>query len=193
MRNRYIPSVGIFDITHWKGDTSLLTEAQLRIFSALQALGFRVSLWQIVFQGQILGMMRPVDGNGYFEYHVRFYENGTIDAECEVGRHYIDHFFVRRGDASGQILMFLEPRLQESRPLFVARHKEVIQPTHQPRISILQVVLGTTVCTGLLSIAGFLHPLYVSALAALFVTLAISLPRSALWAALILPVRVTLK
>ena len=57
-------------------------------YEELLNFGFKKTFWQLVFPGQTAGLIKRVERkfNGANEYHVRFYEDGTIDCEIEVDR-----------------------------------------------------------------------------------------------------------
>jgi hypothetical protein len=65
------------------------------IYDAFKKRDFRETYWQIVYPGQIGGLIKS-PGNQILEFHVRFFENGTIYAEFEAGRSAILHFLIRR-------------------------------------------------------------------------------------------------
>ena len=50
--------------------------------------GFKRTFWQLVFPGQVAGLIKKIKPlpNGANEYHVRFYDDGTIHCEVEVDR-----------------------------------------------------------------------------------------------------------
>lgn len=50
-------------------------------FRILLKNGFKRTFWQIVFPGQIAGIIKKTSANGQGdnEFHVRFYADGTID------------------------------------------------------------------------------------------------------------------
>jgi hypothetical protein len=65
------------------------------IYEALKQRGFRETYWQVVYPGQIGGLIKsPL--NTIFEFHVRFFETGMIYAELEVGRSVLLHFFIHK-------------------------------------------------------------------------------------------------
>lgn len=59
-------------------------------FDLLVRNGFRRTRWQLVLPGQTAGLIKRVSkrSDGTDQFHVRFYENGTID--CEVEHHNFD-------------------------------------------------------------------------------------------------------
>jgi hypothetical protein len=56
---------------------------------ALVREGFRDTPLQIWKPGQVFGLVRPLDD--MYEVHVRGYQDGTLDAEIEVSREYLEH------------------------------------------------------------------------------------------------------
>lgn len=61
---------------------------QKEIYGRLLLAGFRRTFWQLVFPGQIAGLIKriPITRTGVNEYHIRFYKDGTIECELEVDR-----------------------------------------------------------------------------------------------------------
>jgi len=51
--------------------------------------GFRDTLLQVWKPGQVFGLVKPLDDT--YEVHVRGYQDGTLDAEIEVSREYLEH------------------------------------------------------------------------------------------------------
>ncbi len=60
-----------------------------RVREALLAEGFRDTVLQIYRKGQVFGLVKPL--NETLEVHVRAYRDGSLDAEVEVSRKYIEH------------------------------------------------------------------------------------------------------
>lgn len=60
---------------------------EIMLFKLLRS-GFRQTVFQLIFPGQTAGVVKKVKSkhDGTNEYHVRFYEDGTIDCEAEVDR-----------------------------------------------------------------------------------------------------------
>ena len=54
---------------------------QKLFFDELRSQGFKRTVWQLIFPGQIAGIINfiPVQIDGTNEYHVKFYNDGTID------------------------------------------------------------------------------------------------------------------
>ena len=61
---------------------------QKEVYSHLLNIGYRRTFWQLVFPGQIAGLIKriPPTATGVNEYHVRFYDDGVIECELEVDR-----------------------------------------------------------------------------------------------------------
>lgn len=59
-------------------------------FKTLLQDGFRRTRWQLVLPGQTAGLIKRVSkrSDGTDQFHIRFYDNGTID--CEVEHHNFD-------------------------------------------------------------------------------------------------------
>jgi hypothetical protein len=51
--------------------------------------GFRDTPLQIWKPEQVFGLVKPLDD--VYEIHVRGYQDGTLDAEIEVSREYLEH------------------------------------------------------------------------------------------------------
>src|ERR1700722_8907061 len=68
----------------------VLGRYQKTFFQILLKNGFRRTRWQLVLPGQTAGLIKRVSkrSDGTDQFHVRFYENGTID--CEVEHHNFD-------------------------------------------------------------------------------------------------------
>ena len=69
-------------------------ELQQLFFQELLRLGFRRTSWQLIFPDQTAGLIKsvPPSESGANQFHVRFYEDGTIDCEFEVSRFNILHW-----------------------------------------------------------------------------------------------------
>ncbi len=77
-------------------------DLQKSFFDELRAQGFKRTAWQIVFPGQIAGIIKtiPPEEDGINEYHVRFYDDGVIDCELEVARFNSMHWAGPRKDGT---------------------------------------------------------------------------------------------
>lgn len=65
------------------------------IYEALKKRGFKETYWQVVYPGQIGGLIRN-PGNNILQFHVRFFSHGMIYAEFELGRSALLHFIIRK-------------------------------------------------------------------------------------------------
>lgn len=76
------------------------------VYNALKRRGFRETYWQVVYPGQIGGLIRN-PRRGFLELHVRFYEDHRIYAELEVARWALAHFFMHRMFANEHLIAML--------------------------------------------------------------------------------------
>jgi len=60
-----------------------------RVKEVLSEEGFRDTPLQVWKPGQVFGLVKPLDD--VYEVHVRGYQDGTLDAEIEVSREYLEH------------------------------------------------------------------------------------------------------
>jgi len=69
-------------------------EIQQKVFQMLLNAGFKRTFWQLVFPGQVAGLIKriPPTTDGINEYHVRFYQDGTIECELEIDRWSLGHW-----------------------------------------------------------------------------------------------------
>jgi hypothetical protein len=65
------------------------------IYEALKSIGFRETYWQLVYPGQIGGLIKNPRGT-LIEFHVRFFQRGMIYGEMELGRSVFLHFVNHR-------------------------------------------------------------------------------------------------
>ena len=56
---------------------------------ALLTEGFKDTLFQMVKPGQVFGLVKDV-GDAW-QYHVRGFENGHLESEFEIRRHFLEH------------------------------------------------------------------------------------------------------
>jgi hypothetical protein len=97
------------------------------VYTALLTKGFRETVWQYVYRGQIGGLVRTY-GKGLIEVHTRFFDNNTIYTEVEIGRTGLAHFAGKRIYGN----LFIDGLLKNSMSLearnylniSVTRHKE---------------------------------------------------------------------
>jgi hypothetical protein len=80
------------------------------IYEALKSAGFKETYWQFVYPGQIGGLVQNARGT-LIEFHVRFFENGLIYAEMEIGRSASLHLINRRLYINYYIIKKLHSRL----------------------------------------------------------------------------------
>lgn len=100
IHNRRLKSVGLLSYSKCNG--RLVTEQYQKLFySILRRSGFVETRWQLIFDGQIGGLVLPYR-DGKYEIHVRFYED-RIFAELEVGRSHAFHFLAPRMNANSYI------------------------------------------------------------------------------------------
>jgi hypothetical protein len=68
--------------------------SQKDFFYGLITIGFKRTFWQLVFPGQTAGLVKKIAANnsGVNEYHIRFYDDGTIECELEVDRWSAEHW-----------------------------------------------------------------------------------------------------
>lgn len=79
---------------------SEIGDLQFLFFQELRAQGFRRTPWQLVFPGQTAGLIKPIppQPDGINEYHTRFYDDGIIECELEIGRFESMHWAGPRRD-----------------------------------------------------------------------------------------------
>jgi len=101
---RAVRTIGLFSPRHWFG---LRPDGSIRswLYYCLKGVGFKETVWQFVYSGQLAGLILPLE-DGNKEIHVRFYCD-RIEAELEVGRYYLDHFFAPRMEAKYMVLSLL--------------------------------------------------------------------------------------
>jgi hypothetical protein len=68
--------------------------------------GFHEPLLQGWKQGQVFGLVKPL--NELVEVHVRGYEDGTLDAEVELSREYLEHLWYGSKPYYGYLIDILE-------------------------------------------------------------------------------------
>lgn len=78
------------------------------IYRALLSIGYRETVWQYIFDGQIGGLVRP----GTDDIHIRFYDD-RLFAEIEISRAFVSHFYGPRFNAKKIILHQLEGHVSE--------------------------------------------------------------------------------
>ncbi len=70
----------------------------------LLSLGFTPTVWQWHKPGQLFGLVYDQDPA---QLHVRAFENGVIESEYEVARHYAEHHTWPSEDANGYVARIL--------------------------------------------------------------------------------------
>lgn len=91
-----------FDVVRGSFEDNKSGELQEIMFFKLLRSGFRRTVFQLIFPGQTAGVVKKVKPkhDGTNEYHVRFYEDGTIDCEAEVDRWNDLHWIGPRRDGN---------------------------------------------------------------------------------------------
>lgn len=90
----------------------------------MQAQGFKRTIWQLIFPGQIAGLIKSVpEQKENNEYHVRFYNDGIIDCELEFARFNSMHWIGQRIHSS----KFLEDLLDNALLIKCPKSKEKIK------------------------------------------------------------------
>ncbi len=78
-----------------------------RVQAALIQDGFVNTPFQTMKPGQVFGLIKKLDN--IWEMHVRGFNNGTLEAEIEISREYVEHFNDNyRKDATPELLKFLD-------------------------------------------------------------------------------------
>jgi hypothetical protein len=85
----------------------------ISIYQALKRVGFRETYWQFIYPGQIGGLIQNTRGT-LIEIHVRFFENGLIYAEMEIGRSASLHLIDRRLYVNHYLIQKLSSRLSRT-------------------------------------------------------------------------------
>jgi hypothetical protein len=67
----------------------------IAIYQTLKSMGFKETRWQFVYPGQIGGLIKNPRST-LLEFHVRFFSDGLIYAEIEIGRSGSLHLIDRR-------------------------------------------------------------------------------------------------
>jgi hypothetical protein len=68
--------------------------------------GFHEPLLQGWKEGQVFGLVKPL--NELVEVHVRGYEDGTLDAEVELSREYLEHLWYGSKPYYGYLIVILK-------------------------------------------------------------------------------------
>ena len=143
------------------------------VYDALKRAGFRETIWQYVYRGQLGGLILPLH-DGQVEIHVRFYRD-TIEAEIEIGRHTLGHFVHPRYQAESIVLSMIQGHLSDgaldrARRLFRPHDAPPVIPNFVMKrdISFTVLALAATLIIVALVIAGYL-PATMAFLGAAFV------------------------
>lgn len=84
---------------------------QQLFFQELLNLGFQRTVWQLVLPGQTAGLVCKVENpesEFLYQYHVRFYDDGTIDCEYEPHNFSLHHLSGDRIVDASLLIQFLE-------------------------------------------------------------------------------------
>lgn len=84
---------------------------QQLFFEELIRLGFERTVWQLVLPGQTAGLVCKVqnpDSNSLYQFHVRFYDDGSIDCEYEPHNFSLHHLSGYRIVDAQLLMQFLE-------------------------------------------------------------------------------------
>ncbi len=93
------------------------------VYAELTKLGFVETRWQLIFEGQVGGLVYPYN-NGLNEIHVRFYSD-RIFAELEFSRSSVFHFVFPLFNANSYVVDLLRNRISdESLKLLIKRTTE---------------------------------------------------------------------
>jgi hypothetical protein len=107
-----------------------------RVREALEAEGFRWEFWQKPESGQVFGMIRREDE--HMQLHVRYFEDGTLQAEREIANDYVEHLISPRESAHAEIEAILDKHDIEHEDVtveekdFPRRHQGSMPSTRPP-------------------------------------------------------------
>lgn len=104
-------------------------QAMLGIYRALKQAGYRETYWQFVYEGQIGGLIKNPNNN-LIEFHVRFFEDGMIYAEMELGRSALLHFLTPRCYLNDHLVKTMGSRLSEQEQSLLRSSTEKYKATH---------------------------------------------------------------
>ena len=161
-KKKGIRNIGLFSVKHWFGMKPDGSE-RVWLYYHLTRIGFRETIWQIVYKGQDAGLIYSLN-RGENEIHVRFYSS-HIEAELETGRDHIGHFFEPRYPAEHLVLKLLEPTLNaddlnRARRLFRKDNSTFILTRHATysRIRFCTIAKFLLYCVCLMTIDGLVIP-----------------------------------
>jgi hypothetical protein len=109
MKRRLI-GLGIFSPDICRGVTLTDPDCTL-IYAELKKLGFVETRWQLIFEGQVGGLVFPYN-EGLNEIHVRFYSD-RIFAELEFSRSSIFHFVFPLFNANSYVVDLLRGKIPD--------------------------------------------------------------------------------
>lgn len=89
---------------------AIAPKAMMAIYTALKEIGFRETRWQVLYPGQIGGLIRSRRGS-LLEIHVRFFRQNMVYAELEIGRSTLLHFLIEPRFANNYVISLLAHKL----------------------------------------------------------------------------------
>jgi hypothetical protein len=105
---RKLVNLGIFSPNVCRG-IPVENEHCRAIYSTLRNIGFLETRWQLIFDGQIGGLVYPYNA-GLNEIHIRFYSD-RIFAELEFSRSSVFHFIFPQFNANDYVVDLLRNRI----------------------------------------------------------------------------------
>lgn len=105
-------------------------EPMAAIYNALKQVGFRETYWQVVYPGQIGGLIKNPRSK-LLEYHVRLFYDGRIYAELELGRAALLHFIPHRHYLNEYIVSKIHSRLSQPHLDYLRRAIDRHMATHR--------------------------------------------------------------
>lgn len=170
-------TVGFLDIRHLKR-LPPDDPVQRELYEELLRLGFQHNVWQVVYPGQQMGVIIAQD-KGRREVHVRFFDT-HVEAELEVARRYVAHFFRGRCCAKDNVLGMLGDEALQKRASTVFRPRALRKSEEPPTDSFFTfeslsalIPLSATVAWA----CGYLNPFLPMGLTLAQLIFWISLPR----------------
>ena len=124
---RKFRSIGLFRPYVYRGKC-INDERANSIYKKLIQHGFKETVWQYVYDGQIGGVVMPYL-DGQYEIHVRFYDDGRIFSELEYGRSNILHFIYPLYNANRYVIKILNDILtcEEKKYLLHSMNKNLMR------------------------------------------------------------------
>lgn len=161
IQRRKLKTFGLFSKRHWLGlkpDDSF----ESYLYYKLKKIGFSETIWQYVFVGQKAGLVYPLD-NGKGEIHVRFYDD-TVEAELEIGRNYLTHFYKPRYQGEYLVFTMLEEHLSDEEKKMVNNimrddiNKRTYYSLDYPTsIGFIKIIIVCAIVFLILSIVGIIN------------------------------------